>query len=331
MTVASRFLNDGSANPPGMRVYLNLDTLMDHPQFDLQDECGRRKCIERLQTAGFQGVQFTDNFPFETGLGIPHCSLDRINSAKEADIVASRHADRGDLCITLHVGWGVEDDAEVSRLVEAILAASLKHRLPMFIETHRATITQDLWRTVQIAGRFPEVRFNGDFSHYYCGQELVYGDWEQKLAFMEPIFSRIAFMHGRIASPGCMQVPIDRDLSARPRQAHGIVDYLAHFKDLWTRAMAGFLRSAVPGDVLIFAPEILSGRHYYARMIPNPSGQLAEESDRYSQALLYRDLARSCFAAAHQLFPNTPAKAEMPDLATQASSQKALHARKDAL
>ena len=331
MTVASRFLNDGSADPPGMRVFLNLDTLVDHPRFDLQRESGRRECIERLHADGFEGVQFTDYFPFEPGLGVPYCGLDRINTVEEANIVACRHADRGDLCVTLHVGWGIEDDAEVSRLIEAMLAASLKYRLPMFIETHRATVTQDLWRTVQIAKRFPEVRFNGDFSHYYCGQEMVYGDWEQKLTFMEPIFSRIAFVHGRIASPGCMQVPIDPDLSARPRQAHGVVNYLAHFKDLWTRAMLGFLQSAMPGDFLIFAPEILSGRHYYARMIANESGQLVEESDRYAQALLYRDLARSCFAAARQMLSHSPAHADGNNFANPASHQRTLHTGKDAL
>jgi hypothetical protein len=186
-------------------------------------------------------------------------------------------------------------------LVEAILNASDRRRLPIFIETHRATITQDVWRTVQIAKKFPEVRFNGDFSHYYCGQELVYGDWDSKLTFMQPIFDRVGFIHGRIASPGCMQVSIDADLESRPQQAHGVVNYLSHFKEMWTRAMYGFLGTAGSGDVLVFAPELLSGTHYYARAFPNASGQVVEESDRYFQALLYKDLARTCFAEARQL------------------------------
>jgi hypothetical protein len=76
------------------------------------------------------------------------------------------------------------------------------------------------------------------------------------------------------------------------------VDYLADFRALWTHAMGGFLRSAGPGDVLIFAPELLAGTYYYARLFPSPSGELVEESDRYAQALLYRGLARSCFASA---------------------------------
>jgi hypothetical protein len=95
-----------------------------------------------------------------------------------------------------------------------------------------------------------------------------------------------------------MQVPIGSNLKMRPAQAHGVADYLDHFRQLWTRAMLGFLSTAETGDVLIFAPELLSGTYYYARKFPNSAGQLEEESDRYAQALLYRDLARACFADA---------------------------------
>jgi hypothetical protein len=125
---------------------------------------------------------------------------------------------------------------------------------------------------------------------------------------MEPIFSRVGFMHGRVASPGCMQVPIGADQASRPRQAHGVINYLDHFKELWTRAMLGFLRTASPGDVLIFAPELLSGANYYARKFPDSSAQLAEESDRYAEALLYKDLARACFAEAGRFVSESETK-----------------------
>jgi hypothetical protein len=148
-----------------------------------------------------------------------------------------------------------------------------------------------VWRTVQITKKFPEVRFNGDFSHYYCGLELVYGDWNTKLAFMEPIFERVGFIHARVASPGCIQVGINATFPS---------SYVDHFKELWTRTMLGFLRNALPGDVLIFAPELLASTHFYARLVPNASGQFVEESDRYSQALIYKDLARACFAEAQR-------------------------------
>jgi len=301
MSSLSRFTNEGSASAPGLRVYLNLDNLADLRGDSLWGGYEGVTCYRRLLRDGFEGVQLTTDAAAVADAPIPHCGLDRINTPGDADAIAAGHALRGDVCLTVHAGWGIEDDDEVFRLVEAILVASDQHRLPVFIETHRATITQDIWRTVQITRKFPEVRFNADFSHYYCGQELVYGNWDDKLAFMAPIFERVGFIHGRIASPGCMQVPIGHDINSRPPQAHGTIDYLIHFKELWTRAMVGFLKSALSGDVLIFAPELLPGTHYYARLFPNASGQMVEESDRYEQALLYKDLACACFAEALSL------------------------------
>ncbi len=295
----SHYFNDGSSEPPQLRIYLNLDNLKDLPTDSLfPANLNGLARDQQLVADGFEGVQLTDNAPPPAGSPLPFCGLDRINMPAEADPIAKKHALRGDQCLTVHVGWGIEDDHEVFLLVEAILAASEKYRLPIFIETHRATITQDMWRTVQITKQFPEVRFNGDFSHYYCGQEMVYGGIDLKLAFMAPIFERVGFLHGRIASPGNMQMPIGKDLRSRPREASGEIDYLADFRSIWTLAMSGFLRAAGPGDVLIFAPELLSGTYYYARLFDSPEGRLTEECDRYAQALLYRDLARACFAEA---------------------------------
>jgi hypothetical protein len=293
------YFNDYSVDPPKLRVYLNLDNLIDLRAGSRGPRCDAPDLDARLAADGFEGVQLTNDAPPPAGFKLPYCGLDRISIPADADPVVAKHLDRGDQCLTVHAGWGIEDDAEVFLLVEAILAASRKHGLPVFLETHRATITQDMWRTVAITKEFPEVRFNGDFSHYYCGQEMVYGGMPMKLAFMAPIFERVGFIHGRIASPGGMQVPIG-SINGVPRMAHGASDYLAHFREMWTLAMRGFLRGADPGDVLIFAPELLSGTHYYARLFPDSSGRLVEESDRYAEALLYRDLARECFASAAQ-------------------------------
>lgn len=301
MATASRFLNDGSAEPPRLKVYLNLGTLSDLRADSIWAGTEGALAYRKILDDGFEGVQLTDDDPAPAALPFAYCGQDRINTPMEADAVAVKHALRGDLCLTVHAGWGFEDDDESFRIVGAILAASQKHRLPIFIETHRATITQDVWRTVQITRKFPEVRFNGDFSHYYCGQELVYGNWADKMAFMQPIFERTAFLHGRIASPGSMQVPIGPDVASRALQAHGHADFLVHFRELWIRAMAGFLRHAIRGDLLIFAPELLAGTSYYARLFPNAFGRLIEESDRYAQALLLKSLARSCFKEAMRL------------------------------
>jgi hypothetical protein len=302
----SILLNDHSNEAPKLKLYLNLDNLCDlRPDSIFPANLSGADRDKRLSMDGFEGVQLTDNNPPLSGTFLPFCGLDRINLPQEAEAIFEKHAQRGDQCLTVHVGWGLEDDTEIFRLVEATLNASTRHRLPVFFETHRATITQDVWRTVQIIKHFPEIRFNADFSHYYCGLEMVYGDWSTKLQFMEPLFSRVGFIHGRIASPGCMQVPIADDLNARPPQAHGGANYLEHFRELWTLAMKGFLGQAGPGDVLVFAPELLKPSIYYARVFPNSQNVLTEESDRYAQALLYQKLAQSCFATAKQSLVHT--------------------------
>jgi hypothetical protein len=115
---------------------------------------------------------------------------------------------------------------------------------------------------------------------------------------MQPIFDRVRFMHGRIGSPGCMQVDVGD--GRQVPQVHGPSNFMEHFREMWTRAMAGFLKSAKPGDYLVFAPEILAPHIYYGRKFPGPDGALREESDRYAQALVYAGIARECFAAAQK-------------------------------
>ena len=308
-----RYLNDGSGDAPKLRVFLNLDNLVELRSDSIWTGVAKEELLARLAADGFEGVQLTDDDPPPPGQ-LPYCGLGRINQPGEALPLAEKHAARGDLCLTVHVGWGVEDDDDVFRLVEAILSASERTGLPIFIETHRATITQDMWRTVQITKRFPEVLFNGDFSHYYCGQEMVYGGLDRKIEFMAPIFDRIGFMHGRIASPGHMQVPID-DAASRPAAAVGFVDYFADFRTIWVRAMRGFLDHAGPGDVLVFAPELLGGTYYYARLFPGSDGSMAEECDRYAQALLYAKIARCLFeeaSAPGNGWPRSPVGAGLP-------------------
>lgn len=292
------FTNDGTSDAPKLRVFMNLDSLAGlgaHSIWSTQLLANPAARDARLAADGFDGVQLTSNAMQVAGT-LPYCGLNRINAALDADAVVASHAARGDLCLTVHVGTGLEDSAQAFALVQATIVASQKHGLPVFVETHRATVTQDLWRTVEITRHCPDVRFNGDLSHYYCGQEMAYGDWDAKLAFMQPIFERVGFLHGRVASPGCMQVPISQPFSARPPQAHGLVNYQQHFQELWAHAVRGFLHSAGAGDVLIFAPELLDGSYYYARQFPGADGELSEECDRYAQAMLYQQWIRDIFS-----------------------------------
>lgn len=291
------FVNDETSDAPKLRVYMNLDSLTglsEHSAWggqSLDDPLARDT---QLWADGFEGVQLTQECPQHSTV-LPFCGSGRIEAPAQVDTLVQQHLARGDVCLTVHVGTGLEDDNDAFRLVEATLKAAQKHRFPVFIETHRATITQDLWRTVQLIQHFPEMRFNADFSHYYCGQEMPYGDWNHKLEFMLPLFERVGFMHGRVASPGSMQVPVAEDFSQGPATTLGLVNYQAHFQQLWSCTVRGFLRTAQAGDVLIFAPELLDPRYDYARVFTNQHGDWIEESDRYAQALIYQRWIRHLF------------------------------------
>ena len=289
-----RYMNDGTRNAPALRVYLNLGTLTDLPDWSTAPRGSTGQVLEAIKAAGFDGVQ--GGSPAEArAAGLGHAGGGRVNRPADADTLARSLRDQGTEAGTLHVAWGLEDDAEVDALVAAVVEASAKHVVPLFIETHRATITQDIWRTVQIARRHPGVRFNADFSHWYTGLEMVYGGVDTKLAAMGPVFDRVGFMHGRIGNPGCMQVTVE------PNPDGTWPPFVEHFRTMWSAAMRGFLTSAGPGDYLVFAPELLHPSIYYARTFPTgPAGEPREECDRWQQALLYAELARDCFAAAQR-------------------------------
>jgi hypothetical protein len=248
--------------------------------------------LRAIQAAGYQGVQFIE--PLSTSLveqsrelGLRVCGSGRVNVPEDAERLAAEARCHGLECLTLHVGWGNEEEPEALRLLDAVLSASVRHDIPLYVETHRATLFQDTWRSVHFVRRFPELRFNGDFSNWYTGLELVYGNFAEKVAFIQPVIERTEFMHGRIGNPGAMQVDIGSYESALR------LSFVQHFRTIWSQVFVAFLRKCGPGSVFRFAPELLSPRIFYAREI---NGR--EESDRWQQALVLTRIARDCFAAA---------------------------------
>ncbi len=283
--------NDKTAARPYLQCFINSGNLYNLPAYTSGPQGGELDLLKAAKAAGFQGVQFASP-ELCRELGLRVAGAGRVNQVEEVEPVAIKAKEQDLVCVTLHVGWGMEPDDQAWRLVEAVLEASQKHDIPLYIETHRATITQDIWRTVQLVNKFPEIRFNGDFSHWYTGQEMVYGGFEKKADFLAPVFERVRFIHGRIGNPGSIQVDIGDGRQDLP--------YLAHFKEMWTRSFAGFLKSAQPGDYFCFTPELLKPEIFYARTIKNAAGQIVEEGDRWQQALLYNQLAQECFEQARQ-------------------------------
>ena len=248
--------------------------------------------VAAIQGAGYEGIQFIDPVDRSAlkqarAMGLGVCGSGRVNEPHEADLIAQAAADDGLECLTLHVGWGMESDDTGARLIESILQAGALHHIPLYVETHRATLFQDIYRTVQFTAQFPELRFNGDFSHWYTGLEMVYGGFEKKLAFIRPVIDRVRFLHGRIGNPGCMQVSVD---------ANDPAPYVNHFRTMWRACFEAYLRQPVTQQPFItFAAELLAPDIYYARTFRS-----SEESDRWKQSLVLTNIARQCFKEAEQ-------------------------------
>ncbi|MFD0990048.1 hypothetical protein ACFQ1R_08070 [Mariniflexile jejuense] len=281
--------NDASKNPPALRIDINYNTCDELPSFSKGPKGNDREKHEAIAKAGFQGIQDGDpQLCIEFNLQLTAHA--RINKVGDLDALMPVWKSKNYNCATIHLGWGMETDAEMDALVQYVLDTSVKYNFPIYIETHRATITQDLFRTVQLTKRFPEVRFNGDFSHWYTGQEMVYGGIENKWDFIQPVFDRVRFMHGRIGNPGSIQVDV-KDENA---------DYVQHFKEMWKRSFLGFLKSAKPGDYICFTIELLKAEIFYERTIYSQDGHEIEEGDRWQQALLYKEIIKECWEAAQK-------------------------------
>jgi hypothetical protein len=290
---------------PRLRLDMNLATLWGLPHWSSAPR-ERRALIDALRALGIEGVQGREVDDF-VAAGFRGCGIGRVLIPSEADPIAAEHKRRGYDLTTLHAGHGLETDAEMDALAGAILEASARHSYPLYVETHRATMTQDMRRTVDLIGRFPDLRFNADLSHWYTGLEMSYGDFDAKLRFLEPVFARVRYMHGRIGDPGAIQ----RSLLACQGEP-----FVEHFRLMWRACFAAFLNNAAPGDQLPFAPELLPHsvkgsrgeapqRLYYARLALVGKGRMGEESDRWADAKAMLTFAREEFDCVTAMAPAT--------------------------
>ncbi|HEY3888474.1 MAG TPA: hypothetical protein VGL73_07865 [Caulobacteraceae bacterium] len=281
--------NDGRGGPPRLLAGISFLTFDDLPKWSAGPHGDHAATHAALAPAGYEAVQTL--WPERAhAAGLIPTGLARVidDPASLADI-AARFRDAGCDCTTVQLGDGLESEAGMDRLAEALLEASEKQSHPLYLETHRATMTQDIRRAVDLVGRFPELRFNGDFGHWYIGHELTYGDMERKFAAMAPVFERTRFLHLRVSSNVHGQLT-----ASDPREAR----HLAFHARMWTAAFEGFLASAAPGDYIAAHTELLPARSFYPIMVNGEDGEPREESDRWTQSAFLINIAQDCFAEA---------------------------------
>ena len=272
---------------PRLRLGINTGNVQWLPRSSRVPTGPLPEVIAAVMRDGYEGFQGPDTAVYQAA-GAAWMSYGRVDRVAEARELALRLRDGGCAAASIFVGTGLEDEPEALALYEAVLRAVEETGVPMFIETHRATLTQDIWRTVQAVKRLPDLRFSGDFSHWYTGLEMVHGDWEAKVAYAMPVIERTRFLQGRIGTSGQIQVDIGSYESALRN------DDVKHFLQLWRLAMAAFRRDVKPGEHLWFIPELL-GMAGYAMTWHRPDGYLEECGDRYEQASVLCRLAKEAW------------------------------------
>jgi hypothetical protein len=248
------------------------------------------EALERLVAAGYAGCQGSlAEAAMIRRHGLRFAAATRFNTVAEAEReIAAAVAAQAD-CLTVHAGWGYEEEEEIVALLEGAVACAAKHRLPLYIETHRATVLENMWRTRRALARVDGLWFNGDFSHYYCGSEIPYSGRERALAYLDPIFARTGFIHGRISDSQAMQCEF-----TAPRHA----EHRAWFEQAWSRVFAHWKGRARAGDVFIFCPELGPPESNYSQSYRTAEGAWIEAQDRWALSAELVATARRLFAAA---------------------------------
>ncbi len=300
--------NDGSANPPRLRRDINLGTLAELPRASTGWRETHAEQLALLKADGHEAVQIwqptREAARAARDAGLAVTGICRALVPTEVDAIVREQRDLGCEITTLHVGNSFETDAEMDALAAAVLEASARHGHPLYVETHRGTMTQDLRRTLDLVERWPALRFNADLSHWYTGHELTYGgEFHERAQRLAPVFERVRFLHARVGNPGCIQTGLDDP-----------GDYLSHFRWMWQRCFEGFLRGAGPGDYLSFNAELLPQKMgadfwlHYAQPRVDLAGDRfnGEPSDRYVDAGRLWQIAGECFEAATRAVVGAP-------------------------
>lgn len=154
--------------------------------------------------------------------------------------------------------------------------------IPVFIETHRDRMTTDLFFTLDLLDRRPDLPLLADLSHFLVGRKFAFPVEEENHALIRRILDNAHAFHGRVASREQVQVEISFP-HHRP--------WLDLFLGWWDYGFRAWRRRAAVDAALVFTCEL--GPKPYA--ITGRDGN--DTTDRWAEALMLRRMVRDLWDA----------------------------------
>jgi len=155
-------------------------------------------------------------------------------------------------------------------VIETWMAMADRIGVPVQFETHRNCITNDLYTTLQLLDRIPEMRICADLSHYVVDREFWYPLSDHDMGLISRILHRSDSFQGRVASR--QQIQLQLDFAQHQK-------WVELFKRWWREGLADWRARNPEGDC-IFVCEL--GPPEYAMT----DAQGREMSDRWAEARL---------------------------------------------
>jgi hypothetical protein len=166
-------------------------------------------------------------------------------------------------------------------LLEGWQRLSARAGIPVYVETHRDRMTTDLFFTLDLLDRLPDLRLLGDLSHFLVGREFSWPVSDENHALIHQILDSSWAFHGRVASREQVQIEISFP-HHRP--------WFDLFLDWWKYGFESWSRRAGPNETLAFVCEL--GPKPYA--ITGRDGE--DSTDRWHESLLMMDEIRKLWA-----------------------------------
>lgn len=153
------------------------------------------------------------------------------------------------------------------------IAEAEKSGIPTLFETHRDSLLNDLYYTLQVMDLVPEMRLCADLSHFVVDREMREPISDRDQAYIDLVLGRSDCFQGRVANREQVQIQID---FPQHQQWVGI------FRDWWKAGMRSWRKRNEDDATLIFLCEL--GPPPYAITDANRH----ELSDRWEEALTIR-------------------------------------------